>query len=511
MNERSDEISLLLSRLTHPSGMVREKTCTAFAGLLMDDHTRVCALECLQSCIDAGVLESVAILHLLIHIRAKMISKKYVVPEAGELVSKFKPQSVLSWMLARELSASEIEPPVWKGLCSKDLPADFRPDQFFQKYTPALVGEILVKEAGKVTKNTGYPFANQWAWESSLLVKSARLTIRERTFWQRGDSDSTWYASYYFRLTDILLSAFLRTLAWALEKKVITLGKAIKAAALCCPIDLALWKVESHSRPTWWPVLTIQNELIETSAGKVIASVNKVFDEFIPEQCDWVPIQASGFVGDNGSKIFLEIYALLQWCLGVKEPDTAKIVDWCRTMVSPTFFPSSPLATTGILMPKSLHLTGKQRQFDDWVVAPASEIIPFEFGMNWQWWRYYRKLWGPANFLTDSPFLMEPAREGVIFKNEGHEVARWFDWADLIRETVYANLPPYTGQCLIIKRELLAKFPTPVVPNLCWVWSISVFHRRHESGRYDVLSHTGHSGATRLFRSEPISCNDPGD
>jgi len=391
--------------------------------------------------------------------------------------------------------------PLWNGLCSEDAPPEFDTDQLFVKYAPSLVGETLMRQPEEITEKTHYSFTLQWAWESSLLIKSTGLTIHDRVFWQRGDSDSEWYACYNFRLTDILLSAFLRTLAWIIKKKAMGLGRAKWSAALCCPIDLALWKVEPRSRPAWWPGLAPQKEVNDTSTREVVASLEKAFKEFISEECEWLPVQANGFVGGDGTKVFLEIYGLLQWCLGSKEPDNSEIVRWCGSIVSSTFLPHSLLATAGTLGPKSLHLGNRQRQVSDWVLAPAFEIIPFVSGINWQWWRYYRKLWGPANFLTDSPLLMEPTRDGMIFRNEEHDVAQWFDWADLVRETVDANLPPCTGQCLLVKRELLAKVVAPMQPNLCWVWSITIFHRPYQSGRYEMVTHDGQLGAARLVRT----------
>lgn len=500
MNQRSDEISLLLSRLIHPSGMVREKTCTAFASLLVRPTTREFALKGLQSWTQQQVLESVAISSLLIHIRARLIDSTYDLPEPAELVGNFSRPSLLSWMLTTELYRSGIDAPIWKDLHSGIPPAEFQTEEFFKKYAASLIGWGPVKRAHSITKETQFPFYRQWAWESSLLVKFTSLKIRDRVFWQRGDSDSKWYASYYFRLTDILISAYLRALACSVERRALSVESAAHHAALLSPIDLALWKVEPKMPPLWWPKRAAHSKTTESSEELVVQELEAAWKEFACGESEWLPAQANGFVRGNDQKVFLEIYGLFQWCLGPRQPKIAEIAEWCKRIVSETFLPQSGLKISGRLLPSNLHQGNRQRQFGQWVVAPAFEIIPFSSGINWQWWRYYRKVWAPSSFLVDSAMTIKATTEALEFKEGTNEVARWFDWSNSLDEKLETNLPPFTGQCLLINRRFVEKIDAPAMPSFCWIWSVTLFDRPYESGKYKITHYHGQLGTSLSIR-----------
>jgi hypothetical protein len=498
MTDTSLGLSFLVARLNHPSGTVRERTCVALAKLLTEEETSNPTKAALQTWLNSQRFESVAISAILAWIRAKIEEPSAQVPESTEFVDGFPLPSILSWMLFQELYGSETVEPDWMKCCSGEPPPEFTADPTFHKNKVRVLEDSIQKAGQVIDDSTDDLFSVQWAWEWTRLVESVKCKTTDSVFRQRGNTDTRWYPSYTFRLTDAYASAFLRALAWTLTQGRLGLSDVSFCASMICPIDLDLWKIRPGSRPIWWPRVTTCSKVIDTAAGEVVTQLEGLWKTGIPGRNDWILAQASGYVGTSNMKFYLEIYGVFQWCVGRKEPDFHEVGNWCRTISGDTMVPKSMLGVTRKLLPAPRHSHSKERQFGHWVLSPTFQAIPLAKGSHWQFWRRYRMLWAPASYLFDRQCELVPDREAMYFQINDETIGLWMDWTDGLTEQIDVNLPPFTGSCLLLKRDLLDSQSFPAHPTICWIWTLTAFHREYDSGRYNLIGFEGEIGATRL-------------
>src|SRR5208337_765137 len=102
---------LLFSRLSWPSGMVRERTCAAIADLLNDsDWTDILQRSVLQW-MKEQKLESMTVIGLLIFCKAKIENSSFRIPSTDIILSHISKPSILSCMLINELDSNNLISP----------------------------------------------------------------------------------------------------------------------------------------------------------------------------------------------------------------------------------------------------------------------------------------------------------------------------------------------------------------------------------------------------------------
>lgn len=497
MTNRASELSVLFARLSHFSGMVRERTCVEIAQLLNDDEWRGPVQWHLQQWMESQTLESVAIFALLIWIRARIENTDTTLPDVEQMLAKYPRPSLLSLLLLRELYGQSVQAPDWCVLFSGDAPSDFEADDFFQKYARNFLPPVYKDTADNITRRTGEPFTKQWAWEWHRLLDATATEPDARVMDCRGRPDSEHYITVDFRLSEIYRSAYLRALAWAICSEVLPENHALILAARCCPVDLALWQVRARARPAWWPRIPSMTGTVDTTAARAMQELETLWEHQASGDNDWIPVQASGRVGGGTSPLELEIYGLFQRCMGPLIPTAAEVAEWYRATDYQQVDVDSFLRLGGTLQP--VPPSGFEQRFEDWLVVPASVRVDTLTVPRWQWWRAYRDIWAPASFLGRDPLILRVTDTDITIEDSRGIIGRWIDWADNFQEKEVANLPPATGQCLLVRRDVISDFSSASRSSFCWIWRFTVYHRQHDYQPFETLSMEGEFGATSVI------------
>lgn len=98
-----NQLRLLFARLAWPSGLARERACAAIAGLLLDVQQSETTRQYLTYYLKYQALESLSALGLLSFLYAQERDSNITVKYARELVSAVTKNSILSWLLVREI------------------------------------------------------------------------------------------------------------------------------------------------------------------------------------------------------------------------------------------------------------------------------------------------------------------------------------------------------------------------------------------------------------------------
>lgn len=62
-----------------------------------------------------------------------------------------------------------------------------------------------------------------------------------------------------------------------------------------------------------------------------------------------------------------------------------------------------------------------------------------------------------------------------------------------------ANLPPATGQCLMVKHDLIDSYTSKSRSRFCWIWRLTGYQREHSYQEYKTFSIEGQIGASNVI------------
>lgn len=496
MKKIDRELSFLFSRLTWPSGMVRERACVAIADLLIDSRWREIVQRHLTHWMKAQMLESIAAIALLVLLRAKIQDSSFVSPSAEELLSALHRPSILSWMLMNELVPSNLPPPKWTTLNSGSAPKGFEPDPFFTKYSRSFLPPIYTDSAEEIEAHERISFVKQWSFEWHRILESIGKSPSTDPvdFWGREDSEH--YVAIDFELSEVYRSAYLRALAWAVMVGVLSEKSARFLAIKTCPIDLGLWRLRPTSRPVWWPKADQPKGRIDTVPVQIWRQVQALWEKRGVRGDEWIIAEASGRAHEGTTMYDLEIFGLFQICRGPLAPILEEVTKWYRREIYVEYAPCG-LRFEGVI--RAIPPDSISQSFGDWRLVPAvCRVTPWTTP-RWQFWRVYRHTWLPSPFLGSNSLTFQCSGDALIVRDAKEVIAKWTDWTNGLREKVTANLPPSTGQYLVVHRQRIETFAEETNSVFCWICRLTGFHREYDYEPYKYFVDHRQYGATSII------------
>lgn len=206
-------LSLLLSRLRWPLPLVRWRAAQGLCELLNAPATRSpCQEAILAALASADEAHSGALLTIVAfaHPAAR--------PARDEVVSAVARPSLLAEVLIeRAYGKGGL---AWHDAHSGAPPPGFAPGHFFESNRRVSVPGIFSSDLEKIERRHGLPIMKQWAfeWEAISERDRARGGSFPYHFIEAGDAQAEVYASTRDGQSEAFLSAFLRTIAYAVDK-----------------------------------------------------------------------------------------------------------------------------------------------------------------------------------------------------------------------------------------------------------------------------------------------------
>jgi len=480
LNEAHIDISLLLSRLTWPSGMVRERACVAIAELLLDPKWTQPVQKQLLSWMNGQALESVSAIGLLVFLRVKMKNAS-LVQNPQELSSALHRKSILSHVLLDELGSQGVSYPDWSKLYSATAPKNFIPDPFFSKYSRNFLPPTYDDRAKEIESDTGLPFLRQWAFEWHKIMESLGKKASNEPLDFMGREYSDHYVAFDTEMSEVYRSAYLRTLAWAVVVGVLSKEVARILAIRTCPIDLGLWHFDPSPKPKWWPNIDVVGEEDANIATRFWLQVEESSRTQRLGGNDWITLEAAGLVHEDGDIYDLELFGLFGKDRGSSPPNLNEIVKWCRWENVAEWGPSS-IQLNGQV--KHISPNSLTKNFNGWQMVPASCRVITSTTPRWHYWRVFRGTWIPAPFLGSDDFSIHCSEEALVVSQKEETIGKWNDWTHRLKEKTIANLPPSTGQVLVARRKEIEAFLKATNSSFSWVCCLTKFHREHDHEPY---------------------------
>lgn len=472
-------LDVLLTRMTWPSGMVRERACNSLAELLSDATDGGRTRDVLIRWIGERKLEAQAYLGLLPFVRARQIKPDLELVDTGVLRSVCPRPSILY-----EILLEELQPGSWKDLPCGVGHAGTAPDGFHPCAklikSRRVLPEIYKVKAESIERRFGMRFTQQWAYEVERAVGGFQDAPNSVDFY--GRSDGKHYVSFDTPLSDGLRSGYLRALAWLAEQGEEHRFWAWAEALGTLPIDLGLWCVAPQERPKWWPQLKSAGA---TDIDPTPTSILEALDAFWLKRRDdqWVLGMASGRVAEGGSHYDLEVFGIFQKCLGPDAPAAEAVWEsdlWWRKKIL-----LDPISARfgGTLV--STEDQGRPLQVNDWMMCSSVLTGHPHVSSQWQWWRMIRGVWLPLPALAqDGNYVVECMRDRIVFQDKEGELGYWQDWTAGLSEMLDANLTPRNGQVLFLRRSAVDKYAADNGLTFCLVCRIRGFSRKYGVGNY---------------------------
>ena len=502
---------LALSRLTWPSGLVRERAATAVACLMADEGYDMEGgyLRWLAS----QRLESTTAIGYLVLVRMLQTGHQERLPSFEAVHAAQARPSILSGVLCRVVYGDACGAPAHYVRHSESTPEGWSVPKFFEKYVKNFLPPIHFQHARYVERACGYEFLRQWAFEWQQLVDelNAPTSIEPLRGWMGGPQEGhyqpvvvdTW-------MSEIYRSSYLRAFHWAVSERSLPFGNAMAFAGELCPVGLLLWRCKPNRKPTWWPNVPPESAGPLDVAPAVIFEAVEVLwnrqrqrqlwdgEEELGTSC--VLAAARGIVLESTVKYYLEIAGVFQRSVGPMQPPIERVGAWVfeeglRRGAGPAI---TPLEDEACVELGDL----KFEKIDDWQVAPAVAIR--NYVSRWQYWRM-QGLSLPAEGLVGEVINLEVGDKSVIQRGaSGRAYGRWWDWTDGVREEIVDTVPPRTGQVLSLDAATVEQVEEATQSTFSWVCCLTMFDQPRSYGAHRESKMYRLLGGTYVVRSSSI-------
>lgn len=484
-------IELLVDRLRWPAALVRERAASQIGSLIADGDQE--ASEALISWVSRQELESLTAVGLLPFLYAAMQGGTGLAA-TDVLVSACRAHSVLSDLFLSELDPTYLDTPDRRQHAGIP-PPQWKPPAIEHEVHLPPPEEYLRERLQFAEKDFLVPLTRRFEFEVWTLSQryGSSLSVDHRA---QGSNDRGYHPAWFTLASEIRLSAFLRTLAWASENNTLPPELVRAEAAVASPVDLGLWRVAPTVPPSWWPCIepSDEQEQLESEAATVAREVELAVESWQSE--DEVVLAASGCISNAKlSQHDLHVRSFLQRPVGPARPLSSELFDFlgnARVLVS---HGASPLRFEGLVT-----LTTKPGRLKDWEVLPCSGWSRSAAGNMWQVWRMVRGIQCPVDLLANGEVLVTCHEDSVDFTSHGELVARWRDWSRDMSSLFVKDLLPSSGWVLVAPRSVTDRFARETGANLGWAWETKSHFRDHSY--QDFVEHKihGQRGGSSVIR-----------
>lgn len=474
--------------------MVRERAADQIVGLLQTTHGAEVEAQ-IEAWLARQQLESMAATALVILGRLHLEAGKTI--DAEKYRAAIKVPSIVSALLLRELGAKDL-PLTWSAWHSGSAAVGFAVPEFFDRYKASYLPPIYAETAARADSKLAGRFYRQWAYEWTVVCKRASIQETEQPYYflpSRVEDESVVFDSIQ---SDALRSAYVRTLAWAVDCAGMGAGWAESRALATVPIDTALWHVENVSPPPWWPRFVGPSSGVDDRPGKIWSAVDELWNQ--SNVGSHIIAHASGGVSwDDQTFYELEIHGAFQKATGPREATADQLLEWSQTSKGAGTKGKS-IATCGELygLPFEEHV----EELNDWRLVPASVRLVTAATPRWQAHRFQRFARVPAGFLFSRGVFMEPHRDSLRFiVSPSMEAGRWTTWHLALRDSRVSALPPATGQCLHLVRDSVRAFAQSQSARFCWIAVLKVYERPNTYSEFREMGFARAYGTGQIILS----------
>jgi hypothetical protein len=393
-------------------------------------------------------------------------------PASSVFATTLRHPSVLAGVLLRHLGGTdELE---WEQAHSGPAPDEFEPEAYFEEFRTAHVPPILSTNLTGFQRTSGRPFMRQWAFEWQKLQESTGVPRTEYPYYFDSFSEvrSGIIGQYIQGQGELYRSAYLRTLALAVERWRLPADLAETTAMDVVPAVPGLFEIDPIKRPTW---LVDIPERCAASPDDLGRFARELIDasrtlEMRPVTLD-IPIDSA--VAQYGT---LEILAFLvtdEFTTEHVPEDRIELADFEAAFSIAGDRPETPIA-----------------QFSDDGPGAAAPVCPSMLPQPYGFWQGHYFATGmpvPASYVVPSSTHLRCTRSGLELVNSNRLVAKTAFWHDRWSPDYPREGNTRCGVCAMLEPALLEAAMARLGRRLVWKARIRLWRRERDYGDYNLV------------------------
>lgn len=462
-------LDILFQRLLWASPLVRERTATALAKLLISGPRGEEVFKELLSWIQKQRLETTIAIGLLPIIKALYMvddvkSLEYIdinlvadtIPINSEVIEKLFDE--LAFMMGVDKPnlppKANIEP----------VPNTYVPNIFFQRYVNTFLAPIYTQRGSDIERRSGKNFIKQWAFTSDNLMKVSCIQPDPNQVYYYGrNKHDEFLLGFSSKISEVYRSGFLRVLQSFYNEGSIQEDFYFEYAYATFPIELSKWKILPDRPPEWWPRLAKTKNTNDKKSNSITAiSFETSPESLINCPSEKVLIAVEGAIQpengwtDNPAHSFTLI-AFGYKVIGTKIPTSEEIAE--KILYSPSLvtIPSKTQRPFNFLedMENQLTIGNWPKRIKDIIIYP---IVVRDRDLCIALWQYFRDYDFPFNLypsilqgqkivLNENNWQLEDEQRKVM--------ATYSDWLEGLKERYDRDMPIPHGQFLMLDKDFL--------------------------------------------------------
>lgn len=469
-------LSFLFQRIKWPVPMVRWRTAKEIRDLLNDPVTRPSTTEVLLDYLDHRETESEVCEILTIVLLTLPIAR----PTHEALTSRIHHPSILTDIILQRIYGTGRGIGGWGQAHSGRAPADFEGGSYFEEHKTAHVPPVLTSNLAKLERVSGHLFLQHWAYEWKVLSErlGTHYTRYPHYFDDVLEARAGIMGQYWQRMRDVYLSAYLRTLAYAVSE-----WRMPQPTAEGYCIEIAhgiagLFDVEPMTKPTWLSryaepfcatgaeLEPLVRDLIQDArdSGMTLVSLN-------------TPVASSM---KKYARFTLSAHLVTD---DYKLPDNALLYErMLPLLIGDSFELKGPPADVTVEEANSNGEAGNE-------VSVCSSLFPIPFG-TWQSDYISIGLPIPANYTASGTEIRCTRKSIDLVASDGKLISRTSIWNDDWTPQYPRGGSTQCAVATMIDVETLAAAETRLSRRIAWFAKLRTWDRETQYGDYQESEQT---------------------
>ncbi|MYB27410.1 MAG: hypothetical protein F4X32_07940 [Candidatus Dadabacteria bacterium] len=242
-------VRMLIERLNWPVRLARWRTAREFGLLLSSTDYSKLATEVYLDWLSKRQFES----EIASALAVLFCTPENSLPSFQTVAGHIARPSILADIMLEAVYGVGKTTRGWDDAHSAEVPRLFEPETYFLNHKSVYVPPIFGNEFEKLEKQTGFPFIRQWGFEWHQLMESTKAPYSNHPYYfiEPSLSRSGIFGQFSQRQCDVYQSAYLRTLACAVNCWDIPEDLATEVALHALPLNRGLGKLNVAERPVW--------------------------------------------------------------------------------------------------------------------------------------------------------------------------------------------------------------------------------------------------------------------
>jgi hypothetical protein len=457
---------VLINRLNWPVRLVRWQAAKEFAGLLSSPKralaTRV-FLDWMQSRqFETEVVAGMAVL---------MCTTPADLPSPEEVKQSAKMRSILADLLFQRIYGKPLGG--WLGKHSGPAPDGYQAEKYFEEHKGQAIPLILSSDFQRLQDEQDLPFQEQWAFEWHKVMDATNSPYSSYPYHFMNASGREGVGGQFSQSQcNVYRSAFLRTLAFAVQRWDMPRNVAVIIATRCLPLSQGLHSLRPIVRPTWLedvPEKCCKPDSPLEELSRRLLKVNIGSSGMRPVS---LRIPISNAVADFGEISIESFYVTEDF-----KPKSDFVEDRTRMLV----WPIADLVSFAGKLPEK---TVDQYRIDGTVgscTPVCLNVWPSDFGF-WQNDYLHLGFAFPAPYNFSRALWVESGKGYVDFSSDGKRVGYWKVWHDNWSPIHAKDGHTRCGGLTELKTTVLCSTAATLGMKLAWHVKLSLWQRPSEFG-----------------------------